>query len=606
MCGISAVIAHRHVAKKLLACLQSLEYRGYDSCGIALYNEGQIELRKNVGDVAQVDEQEHFLDMQGTIGLAHTRWATHGGVSKENSHPHLSNNKKFVIVHNGIISNYLKLREELEAKGITFYSQTDSEVFVNLVQIHYENTEDVEQAFLKAIGDLEGSYAIALLSIHEPDRIYAVKHESPLVLGLSDGATFISSDLNAFISETKDAVLMYDGEYVIVDRKGFTVKSVQDQSKINKEVITIEWDQQTAQKGGYAHYMLKEIFDQPQTIRNVLSISDQEINTLAKQIIDHKQTFLVGVGTTYFVSLVGTYLFSQYANLHTPAVSADEFDTLIPQDEDNHILYLSQSGETYDTLMALRHAQKHGSTTSAIVNVVGSSISQAVDYCILQGSGPEISVVSTKAALAQMLILLRVALRTGSLKGTISQKEEQNILQELTDFPQLIETTLNEESGFIRDLAFSTSHVHNWLFMGRGIYYPIAMESALKMKEVTYLHAEGLPAGFLKHGTLAMIDPTMYSLFFLPSKEDEKLYRSTMSAIEEVKARSGRVIGFCQTDDHHAEKLLDHCFYLPKVSLALTPFLEMIMAQLFSYYSALNLDRSIDKPRNLAKSVTVG
>lgn len=606
MCGISAIASHKPVASLLLKSLQNLEYRGYDSCGMALFDESEIILRKNIGHVNEVNSIERFEEMQGRLGIAHTRWATHGGVTPENSHPHFSSNNQFVIVHNGIFSNYQEVKAGLEAKGYTFRSQTDTEVCANLIQDEFHICQDVETAFCNALIKLEGSYAVAMLTIHQPDTVFAVKKDSPLVLGINDGANFISSDMNAFISETRDAVLINDMEYVMVGNDSFQVKKLSDRETISKQIIHVQWDKETAQKGGFSHYMLKEIFDQPQTARQTLHIPAEEIETIARKFVDKQQSLCVGVGTTYYVAMVGTYLFSSFADLYVPSISADEFPTLIPANENQHVLFFSQSGETYDTRMAIRTATQAGAATSAVVNVVGSSISQEVDDCIFQGSGPEICVVSTKAALSQIVILWQIALRVGVMRKRLTEKEAEAHRQKLFDFSKLIEQVINEESGFIRDLAKNTSHVRNWLFMGRGIYYPVALESALKMKEVTYLHAEGLPAGFLKHGTLAMVDENMYSLFFLPGRNDPDLFHTTLMAIEEVKARNGKVIAFCTQDDKEVQDMLDHYFVIPETDPELTPLVEMVMAQLFSYYSALNLGLNIDKPRNLAKSVTVG
>ncbi len=606
MCGISAIASHKPVAAKLLTALQNLEYRGYDSCGMALINNGELSLRKNVGSVDEVNAIEKFPNMIGSLGIAHTRWATHGGVTRENSHPHFSNDEKFVIVHNGILSNYQQIRSELKAKGYRFFSETDTEVFSNLIQEEYKQVEDVESAFCNSIDKLQGSYAIAMITSHQPDTIFAVKKDSPLVLGINDGVNYVSSDINAFIAETRDTIILDDLEYLLVKNDSYVIKNLKTRKEKSKQVIRVQWDRETAQMGGFSHYMLKEIFDQPQTVRNALHVPNEQIQTIAKKFMEKGQSFCVGVGTTYYVAMVGTYLFSQYANLYVPSISADEFPTLIPVNEDNHVLFFSQSGETYDTRMAIRKAKNNGAATSAVVNVVGSSISQEVDDCIFQGSGPEICVVSTKAAVSQIIILWRIAIEVGVLRKHLSRKEADTFQDKFFEFSETIGQVLNEESGFIRNLASTTSHVRNWLFMGKGIYYPIALESALKMKEVTYLHAEGLPAGFLKHGTLAMVDEEMFSLFFLPYKEDSELYHSTLMSIEEVKARNGKVIAFCAEDDEEIKKLLDFELIIPKTNPELTPLIQLIIAQLFSYYSALNLGLNIDKPRNLAKSVTVG
>lgn len=606
MCGISAIASHKTVAKQLYQSLLNLEYRGYDSCGMALIDQDKLILRKNIGNVNEVNSKEHFEEMKGHMGIAHTRWATHGGVTPENSHPHFSNDNSFVIVHNGIFSNYQKIQKELLSKGFTFQSQTDTEVFANLLQDEYQTTSDIETAFCRAIERVKGSYAIAMITLHQPNTVFAVKKDSPLVIGINDGANYISSDMNAFISETRDTVLINDLEYIMLTKDDFQVKRLTDNKSVAKQIIQVQWDKQTAQRGGFSHYMLKEIFDQPQTVRKALHSSPEKLDTIADQFFKKKQSFCVGVGTTFYVAMIGTYLFSKYAGLYVPNVSADEFPATIPVSDDQHVLFFSQSGETYDTRMAIRAAKSKGASTSAVVNVVGSSISQEVDHCIFQGSGPEICVVSTKAALSQIIILWKIVLRVGLNNGFLSQQQVDHYSENLFEFSRTIETVLNEESGNIRNLAKTTSHIKNWLFMGKSIYYPVALESALKMKEVTYLHAEGLPAGFLKHGTLAMVDENMYSLFFIPTNKDQELYDSTMMAIEEVRARNGKVIGFCTEDDTEAKNLLDHYLIIPDKHPELTFLVELVMAQLLSYYCALDLGLNIDKPRNLAKSVTVG
>ncbi|MDH5560308.1 MAG: glutamine--fructose-6-phosphate transaminase (isomerizing) [Deltaproteobacteria bacterium] len=606
MCGISAIASHKQVASKLLNTLLNLEYRGYDSCGMSIYDGVQIQHKKNIGNVNEVNHKVDFLSMKGSTGIAHTRWATHGGVTMENSHPHPSNDNNFAIVHNGIFSNYQDLKEELIQKGYLFKSTTDTEVFSNLLQDEYRKSQNIEDAFCESLKKIEGSYAIAMITNYNPGVIYAVKKDSPLVIGVNDGTNYISSDINAFISETKDTILLGDFEYVIMTKDSYEVKKLSNRNKILKEVIKVKWDRETARRGGFSHYMLKEIFDQPQTIRNALQIQTDQLEEIARKFINKEQSFCVGVGTTYYIAMIGTYLFSKFANMYVPAISSDEYPNLIPVKKDHHVLFLSQSGETYDTRMAIRAAKNCGASTSAIVNVVGSSISQTVDHCIYQQSGPEICVVSTKAALSQIIILWQVALRVGVLRNKLTQKEADAFHDHLHEFAEIIEKVLNEESGFIRGLAMETSNINNWLFMGKGIYYPIALESALKMKEVTYLHAEGLPSGFLKHGTLAMVDENLYSLFFLPSREKTHLFESTLMAIEEVKTRKGKVVSFCLEDDTKTKELLDYYFVIPKIHSELTPLIELVMAQLFSYYSALHLGLNIDKPRNLAKSVTVG
>ncbi len=605
MCGISGIVSSENIAKDLFASIRNLEYRGYDSCGLAVLKDGQIQIRKNTGTVEEVNAKEQLTRLKGNVGIAHTRWATHGGVTKANSHPHFSGDEAFAIVHNGIFSNYQDLREALAKQGVQFRSMTDSEVFAHLVEQAYEENRDVEQAFLQALHRVEGAFAIALISKHMPDTLFCAKQDSPLILGIGDGKNFIGSDINAFLAYTKQAVTLDDGEYAAIRRTSYYIKKVGTGKPVKKKMLIIDWDVETTKKGGYSHYMLKEIFDQPNTAKQALQIALSEIKQLVHMINKSKICYLMGVGTTYYVALVGQYYFAQFADRYIATGSSDEFQEAAVVTKDDLVVAISQSGETYDTKMGLGFAQSHNAKTAGIVNVMGSTISMMVDHVIMQGSGPEICVVSTKAAFSQMIILMRVAIEIALLKEKITKDAYEEYYAALNDFPEIIERVLNEQSGFVRNLAVETSHIPNWIFLGCGVYYPIAMESALKMKEVTYLHAEGMPGGFLKHGTLAMIDEKLYSLFFIPLPEQEELHKRTLVAIEEIKARGGTVLGFAFQNDEKAEKLLDYIIQLPKVHPLVAPLLELIVAQLLSYYTALDLGRNIDKPRNLAKSVTV-
>ena len=605
MCGISGIVHSKNVAKNLFNSIRNLEYRGYDSCGMALMFHGFLDLRKNIGGIDEVNLKEKFDKMQGCIGIAHTRWATHGGVNRENAHPHLSNNKEFAIVHNGIISNYQEIREKLLTKGVVFESMTDTEVFANLIEYNYLKFDDLEKAFLSSIQQIEGSFSIVMLSSHDPEHLYCVKNESPLLLGLGDGCNYVGSDLNAFSDYTKNAIVLDDGEYVILGRSNYQIRKVDNRVCVEKKVIKIEWDIETSKKGGYSHYMLKEIFDEPNTTRQALKISSKEISDLALLMSEASRAYLIGVGTTYYVSNIGQYYFSNLAGCYFPSVSSDEFSVVNLKPNDM-VLAFSQSGETYDTKIAIEFSKSKGVKTGAIVNVMGSAISMMADKVIMQGSGPEICVVSTKAAIAQTFIVLRLAIELGFIRKKIKKNVFEKYNNELKLFPATIEKLLNEQSGFVRNIARSNSHIRNWLFLGCGIYYPVAMESALKMKEVTYQHAEGMPAGFLKHGTLSMIEPNLHSLFFVPLRKQKELHKRTIIAMEQVKARGGHVISILFEDDTQAIQLSDEALELPEVPEICAPMIQMIMAQMFSYYAALDLGRSIDKPRNLAKSVTVG
>ena len=606
MCGISGMINAKNVAHPLYASIRNLEYRGYDSCGMALLDAGKIQTRKNTGGVEEVNQRERRTQLSGRLGIAHTRWATHGVVSRENAHPHLSANEAFAVVHNGIFSNYQDLREELEAEGVTFCTQTDTEVFVQLTARHYERLQNTELAFVAALEQMEGSFAIVMISVHEPDRLFCAKRDSPLILGLGEGSNYVGSDINAFLEYTRRAVILDDDEYVILTQESYQIRSLRDGQQVEKDILHIDWDAETTRKGGFAHYMLKEIFDEPQTLRQALKIPDEEIRKLAQKFVEVPQADLVGVGTTFYVAQLGQYFFSQLTGRYFPAISSDEFIDIAGVQAQDLVLAISQSGETYDTKMALNFARQRGAKTAAIVNVMGSSIGMQVDQVIMQGSGPEICVVSTKAAMAQTLILLRIAVETGRQQGSLDDQQIDSFHAAVNRLPDLIQDTLNEQSGFLRNIARSTSWVPNWLFLGCGQYYPVAMESALKMKEITYQHAEGMPAGFLKHGTLSMIEKSVHSLFFVPLPGQQDLHRRTLIAMEEIRTRGGTLAGFVFEGDRHAREVLDYAVELPTVHPWLAPLLQMTMAQLLSYYAALDLGRNIDKPRNLAKSVTVG
>ncbi len=605
MCGISGIVHSENVGRNLFNSIRNLEYRGYDSCGMAMLSKGEFDIRKNIGDIDEVNAIEQLDKMNGMIGIAHTRWATHGGVTQANAHPHLSYKREFVIVHNGIFSNYQELREQLMDQDVVFESLTDTEVFVNLLEASYSESNDLEKAFLAALKKIEGSYSIVMLSAHDPEHLYCVKKGSPLLLGLGEGCNYVGSDLNAFLEYTRQAIVLDDGEYVVLGRDDYQIRNVQTGEVTEKSVLHIDWDVETSKKGGYSHYMLKEIFDEPQAILQALKIPSEQISVLARMFTEASRAYFMGVGTTFYVANISQYYFSTLAGQYYASVSSDEF-SIVTVEPGDLVLALSQSGETFDTKISLEYAKISGAQTAAIVNVMGSAISMMVDNVIMQGSGPEICVVSTKAALAQTFIMLRVALELGMMKGCLTQDVYQKHQEDLELFPELVQQILNEQSGFVRNIARDTSHVEHWLFLGCDIYYPVAMESALKMKEVTYQHAEGMPAGFLKHGTLSMVEKALHSLFFVPPMGQKVLHDRTLIAMEQVKARGGTVIGIIFQGDERALAACDQVVELPEMNLLCAPLAQMIMAQMFAYYAALDLGRNIDKPRNLAKSVTVG
>ena len=602
MCGIIGIVGKQEVAPLLVNSLMRLEYRGYDSCGVATLTSTGIEVRKDVGPVSEIAGRCDLALAPGGVGIAHTRWATHGGVSRENSHPHLSCDRAFAVVHNGIISNHHQLRAELQQRGHTFSSQTDTEVFAHLLEETYQPERSVEEAFVDALHRIKGTFAIAMISSYETDRLFCAREKSPLILGLSPEASFVGSDVNAFSAYTRKAIVLDDGEYAVLSLTGERVRRITDGRLRDKRATEIDWDIESAEKAGYEHFMAKEIWEQPEVIKRAMAVPQQAIAALARLVCESRSTILTGVGTTYYVALFGQYLLATLAGEFAPALSSDEAGRLAPMDPESLILAISQSGETFDTMQVLLQARAAGAQTAAIVNVPGSSMTREARLVILQQSGPEISVVSTKATIAQMVLLVRLVAEVSRLKGNASATQPLEVFNELSRLSDLITVVLRTQREHIRDLALRYQHRPHWFFLGRGIYTPIAFEVALKMKEVTYLHAEGMPAGFLKHGTLSLIDDQTPCVFLMPPKEEKELYDLTLGSVEEVRARKGKVIAFSfdETCGHYDEVVL-----LPKTSRWTAPFLHLLAGQLLAYETAVVLGRNVDRPRSLAKSVTV-
>ena len=459
MCGINGVVGLNNISEVLFQGIQNLEYRGYDSCGVALMNKSDLIVRKNTGGVEEFFRKGNILAAKGKIGIAHTRWATHGKVTQANTHPFTSCDGAFALVHNGIVSNYRFLRDGLIGEGHVFRSETDTEVIPHLLEKYYKKYESVEKALVKTLNILEGTFAIAMISTYHPDQIFCARRESPLMLGIGDELKFVGSDFNAFVDYTKNAVIMEDDEYAILSRDSYVVKNFLTQEEIVKPITKIEWDSETAKKAGYPHYMLKEIYEQPQTINTALELDSNLMNEVVDMIDASDNTYFVGVGTTFYVAKFSEYLFSSFADLFIPALSSDEFDSLAKVDSKSLVLTVSQSGETFDTIRALKFARSKGAKTAAIINVMGSSISRLADKVILQGSGPEICVISTKAAFAQMIILTLLALKLGLKKKKIKRKEYDASITALRELPEVVQNILNERSGFIHRIANNYSKV---------------------------------------------------------------------------------------------------------------------------------------------------
>lgn len=606
MCGITGIVSTREVGHELFAGMQRLEYRGYDSAGMAVLQQGCLEVRKDAGKIDQVEQQQHLSALRGTVGIAHTRWATHGGVSQSNSHPHLSSDGQFALVHNGIIENYLALRAELQARGVVFQSETDSEVIVQLIAAYYAAGYDVEAALLAATARLEGAFAFALITSAAPETLFCARHESPLVIGIGETAVYLGSDVHAFGDYTRDVVYMHDREYALLRSGGYTVKSLLTQDVIARPIERLAWlHSNLTDKGPYPHYMLKEIHEGATCIETVLELPRADIQSVARRMMNASRTYLTGVGTTYHVALIAQYLFARLADCYIPTISADEFMTLGKVDNQCLTLAISQSGETYDTLKALRFAKARGGQTAAVVNVPGSSMAREVDHVLLQGAGPEICVLSTKSTISQVSVMLRVALELACLQGLLGAAGYREHMQALAAVPDLLRDMYQDLLPRVRQMGQSYCQTPNWFFIGRGIQSAVALESALKFKEVSYLHAEGMPGGFLKHGTIALIDDSTHSIAFLPPAEDAPLLNATLANIQEIRARGGLVIAIHHQKDDSLRGSFDDQLIVPEVPTLTAPLIQLTAGQMLAYHTALALGRNIDKPRALAKSVTV-
>lgn len=606
MCGITGIVSTREIGHELFAGMQRLEYRGYDSAGMAVLQQGQLDIRKDTGKIDQVERRQHLSSMRGTVGVAHTRWATHGGVSQSNSHPHLSSDGKFALVHNGIVENYVQLRSELQAQGVVFQSETDSEVIVQLIASYYASCRDIETALVEAIRRLEGAFAFALITPDAPETLFCARNESPLVIGVGETAVYLGSDVHAFGDYAHNVVYMNDCEYALLRPSGYTIKSLMTRDVIARPMESIEWQgANLADKGPYPHYMLKEIHEGADCIETVLGIPDAEIRSMARRMMHAKRTYLTGVGTAYYVALIAQYVLARLADCYTPTISADEFVTLGKVDDQCLTLAVSQSGETYDTLKALRFARARGGQTAAVVNVPGSSMAREVDQVLLQGAGPEICVLSTKSTISQVCALMRVALELASLQGLLGTAAYREHVQALEAVPDTLRDMYQDLLPQVRRIGRSYCQTPNWFFIGRGIHSAVALESALKFKEVSYLHAEGMPGGFLKHGTIALIDDKTHSIAFLPPASDAPLLNSTLANVQEIRARGGLVIGIHHQKDDSLKGSLDDEIIVPEVPALTAPLVQLTVGQMLAYHTALALGRNIDKPRALAKSVTV-
>ncbi len=607
MCGIVGYTGFRQARPILLEGLKRLEYRGYDSAGIAIQCNGGVEVKKKAGRIANLESNIRPDTLNGTCGISHTRWATHGDPTDVNAHPHLDASGRIALVHNGIIENYQSLRTYLEHRGVEFKSETDTEVLVQLIGHFY--SDDLETAVRAALRDVRGTYGVAVICSDEPGKIVAARKGSPLILGIGDGEFVVASDAAAIIQHMTQVIYLSDGEMATLWDDGFRTTTL-DAVPVTKEVTELEMTLEDIELGQHEHFMLKEIMEQPVALedcmRGRVNVQDGRIHlgglaAMARELAQTKRLILTGCGTAWHAGLVGEYLFEDIARIPTEVEYASEFRYRNPVlNPGTVVIAISQSGETADTLAALREARDKGAIALGIVNVVGSTIARETDSGVYLHVGPEIGVASTKAYLGQVLVLAMIALFLGRRKD-LSQPALQHYLEALDSLPEKIRQ-ITAQSQEIRVVADRFKDAENWLYLGRGYNYPTALEGALKLKEISYIHAEGMPAAEMKHGPIALITKDM-PVVFIATKNSQ--YDKIISNIEEVRARKGRVIAVATEGDTEITRLAEHVFYVPDVPEALQPMVTVVPLQLLAYHAAVLRGCDVDKPRNLAKSVTV-
>lgn len=609
MCGIVGYIGFNQASDFLLDGMAKLEYRGYDSAGIAVIGaENVIKIQKKVGRLANLEAIVKADPNEGTVGIGHTRWATHGRPSDMNSHPHSSEDGKFAVVHNGIIENYMPLKEELIEKGYHFKSETDTEVVAHLLADMYDG--DFVGTVRRMLARVDGAYALEIICADEPDKIICTKKENPLVIGLGKGENFVASDIPAIINYTRDTYILSDGELAIVTRDNVSVFD-REGNAVDKEVFHVSWNAEAAEKGGYEHFMLKEIHDQPKAVRDTFgthisedgkTVHFEELNWTADDVAAFNKILIVACGTAYHAGLVTKQYIENLARIPVNVEIASEYRYSNPLTDDKTLcIVISQSGETSDTLAALKEAKRHGAKSLAITNVVGSSISREADNTVYTWAGPEISVASTKAYTTQLVAGLLFAVYLGQLNGKMDPALGGEILCGVKSLPTLIHEIFEVDEdmkAFAKHYGFKSDA----FFLGRAIDYAVAMEGALKLKEISYIHAEAYAGGELKHGTLALIEEGV-PVIALATQED--VYDKMISNIREVKAREAVVIGIGMKGDEELSKHVDHTIYVPRANKFIAPILAVVPLQLLAYYAAITRGADVDKPRNLAKSVTV-
>jgi glucosamine--fructose-6-phosphate aminotransferase (isomerizing) len=618
MCGIVGYVGNKQVVPVILDGLRKLEYRGYDSAGIAVVDEGQhLDIRRAEGKLRNLEEAIRLKPLDGTYGIGHTRWATHGRPTEENAHPHRDCTGRVVVVHNGIIENYLQLKDRLRRSDHHFVTETDTEVVAHLVEEHLKREDSFESAVRAAVRDLRGIFALSIISTDEPDTIIAVRQGPPVVVGLGDGEFFVASDVPPILQHTRDVFFLGDGEIAVLTKDSVRVTDFEGNS-VEPHTQRITWDPIMAEKGGFKHFMLKEIYEQPRAVRDTVQgrvsldtgrVYLDEMNITPEEFKSFDRVLVAACGTSWHAGLAGKYMIEQLARVPVEVDYASEFRYRDPvMSERTLLLVISQSGETADTIAALREAKERGSKVLSVCNVQGSMVTREADGTILTHAGPEIGVASTKAFTSQMIALYLFAMYLGQLRGTLSAEESARHAQQLAELPVKIERLLSE-SDDLEELAREFHRATDFLYLGRGINFPVALEGALKLKEISYIHAEGYPAGEMKHGPNALIDERLPVVVVNPREEGNKSselrYEKTHSNIVEVKAREGQVISVLTEGDEMSAKVSDHVISIPESSDLLSPILAIVPLQLLAYHIAVRRGCDVDQPRNLAKSVTV-
>ena len=608
MCGIVGYIGNKSAAPFLLDGLTKLEYRGYDSAGIAVFDGQSIFIEKTVGRLDALKDKLKTRMPEGVIGIGHTRWATHGRPSDQNAHPHTDCHGDFVVVHNGIIENFMTLKEALLAKGHRFTSETDTEVVAHLVEEFYRG--DFSEAVRAVLKKIEGSYSLVFMSTKHPDELICAKQDNPLVVGLGEGENFIASDIPAIINRTRKTYILNDGEIAIVKRDSVTITD-RNGNPIDKKIFHVHWNAEAAEKGGYEHFMLKEINEQPKAVRDTMSkrvakdgsrITLDELDWSKEFLDDINKIYIVACGTAYHAGLVGKFYIEKLARMLVEVDLASEFRYRDPiVDDKTLVIVISQSGETSDTLAALKESKRRGAKTLAVTNVVGSSIAREADQVIHTWAGPEIAVASTKAYTTQLILMFMLALYMAELRSTVSDDRSRELIDLLKKIPAQISETLSDVEP-IKTFARRYGFNEDVFYIGRSLDYDVALEGALKLKEISYIHAEAYASGELKHGTLALIVEGVPVIALATQKS---VYDKSLSNIKEVKARDAVVIGIAAAGDSELEKYVDHVMFVPDTDELLIPLLTVVPLQLLAYYAAITRGCDVDKPRNLAKSVTV-